>query len=294
MSADNKHPSEAIRYSYYPGCTAEGTSIEFDQSSKVVCEAVGIELLELEDWSCCGASSAHSLSHELALSLPGRNVALAQGAGLDVVIPCPACYQNSMSADNAFREDDDWRQKMEGLLNFEYTGQGRPRHILDVFRNDLDIEAIKAKVAQPLKGLKVASYYGCVLVRPPEKTGWDDPEHPTAMDDLLEAVGATPVDWSYKVDCCGASMTFPMGGVVIDLSTKIVEGAIEAGADCIAAACGICQINLEARQATETKVPVVYFTELMALAFGWPEAGKMFGKHLVDPRPLLRERGLFV
>ena len=112
------------------------------------------------------------------------------------------------------------------------------------------------------------------------------------MDDMLRAVGATPVDWSYKVDCCGASMTFSMGDVVVDLSTKIVEGAIEAGADCIAAACGICQINLDARQATRTKLPVLYFTELMALAFGWPEAGKMFGKHLVDPRPLLGKRNL--
>ncbi|MCP4537226.1 MAG: heterodisulfide reductase subunit B [Chloroflexi bacterium] len=292
MRADNKHPSEAIKYSYYPGCTAEGTSIEFDHSSRVVCKAVGIELLDLEDWSCCGASSAHSLNHELSLSLPGRNVALAQEAGLDVVIPCPACYQNSMSADNAFREDEKWRQKMEGLLGFEYKGQGRPRHILDVFRNDLDIETFKAKVTKPLKGLKVASYYGCVLVRPPEKTGWDDPEHPTAMDDLIEAVGATPVDWSYKVDCCGASMTFPMGAVVTDLSTKLVEGAIEAGADCIAAACGICQINLDARAEASKKLPVLYFTELVALAFGWSDAGKMFGKHTIDPRPLLKERNL--
>jgi heterodisulfide reductase subunit B len=284
--------SEAMRYSYYPGCTAEGTSVEFDHSARAVCEAVGIELLELEDWSCCGASSAHNLNHALSLALPGRNVALAQEAGLDIVIPCPACYQNSMSADNAFRQDEGWRRKMEELLGFQYTGRGRPRHILDVFRNDLDIDVFKAQVSRPLQGLKVACYYGCVLVRPPEKTGWDDPEHPMAMDELIEAVGATPVDWSYKVDCCGASMTFPMGDVVIDLSTKLVEGAIEAGADCIAAACGICQINLDARQAASKKVPVLYFTELMALAFGWPGAEKMLGKHSVDPRPLLRERGL--
>jgi heterodisulfide reductase subunit B len=253
---------------------------------------VGIELIELEDWSCCGASSAHSLNHELSLSLPGRNVALAQEAGLDTVIPCPACYQNSMSADNALREDEDWRRKMEGLLDFQYTGRGRPRHILDVFGNDLDIEEFKARVTKPLDGLKVACYYGCVLVRPPEKTGWDDPEHPTTMDQMVEAVGATAVDWSYKVDCCGASMTFPMGDVVIDLSTRIVEGAIEAGADCIAAACGICQINLDARQAAQTKVPILYFTELMALAFGISTVNKVLGKHSVDPRPLLRERGL--
>jgi len=284
--------SSECTYSYYPGCTGETTSVEFDHSARAVCEAVGIELLELEDWNCCGASSAHSLNHELSLSLPGRNVALAQKAGLDIIIPCPACYQNSLSADNAFRQDEAWRRRMEGLLDFQYVGKGRPRHILDVFTHDLDIESFRARVTRPLEGLKVACYYGCVLVRPPEKTGWDDPEHPTTMDQMMAAVGATPVDWSYKVDCCGASMTFPMGEVVTNLSTKIVEGAIEAGADCIAAACGICQINLDTRQAAQTNLPIFYFTELMGLAFGWSGVGKVFGKHAVDPRPLLRERRL--
>ena len=281
-----------MKYSYYPGCTAATTSVEFGQSTEAVCEALDVELIELDDWSCCGASSAHSLNHELSLSLPGRNVALAQEAGLDIVIPCPACYQNSLSADIALSEDEDWRRKMESLLNFQYTGQGRPRHILDVLSHDLEIEAIQARVTTPLGGLKVASYYGCVLVRPPEKTGWDDPEHPTTMDRLAEAIGAEPVDWSYKVDCCGASMTLSKSEVVVTLANKIVEGAVEAGAHCIASACGICQINLDTRQAGVEKVPVFYFTELMALAFGLPGVEKWFAKHTVDPRPLLRERGL--
>ncbi len=281
-----------MKYSYYPGCTAETTSVEFGLSTEAVCEALDVELLELKDWSCCGASSAHSLNHELARALPGRNVALAQEAGLDTVIPCPACYQNSMSADRAFRRDEDWRRKMESLLDFEYTGQGRPRHLLDVLSHDLDLEAVRKKVVKPLTGLKVASYYGCVLVRPPEVTGWDDPEHPMTMDRLMEAVGAEPVDWSYKVDCCGASMTLSISDVVVNLSTRIVAGAVEAGADCIASACGICQINLDTRQAAQRKAPVFYFTELMALAFGLDGVGKWLGKHSVDPRPLLRERGL--
>ena len=281
-----------MKYSYYPGCTAETTSVEFGLSTEAVCEALDVELLELEDWSCCGASSAHSLNHELARALPGRNVALAQKAGLDTVIPCPACYQNSMSADRAFRQDEDWRRKMESLLDFEYTGRGRPRHLLDVLSHDLDIDTVETKVTKPLEGLKVASYYGCVLVRPPEVTGWDDPEHPKAMDRLMEAVGAEPVDWSYKVDCCGASMTLSISDVVVNLVTRIVEGAIEAGADCIASACGICQINLDTRQAVQEKMPIFYFTELMALAFDLPGVEKWLGKHTVNPRPLLQERGL--
>ena len=281
-----------MKYTYYPGCTAETTSVEFGLSTEAVCEVLDVELLELEDWSCCGASSAHSLNHELSLSLPGRNVALAQEAGLDTVIPCPACYQNCLKADSALREDEDWRRKLESLLDFEYLGQGRPRHLLDVLSHDLDIEAVRKKVVKPLEGLKVASYYGCVLVRPPEVTGWDDPEHPTTMDRLMEAVGAELVDWSYKVDCCGASMTLSISDVVVNLATKIVEGAIEAGADCIASACGICQINLDTRQAAQGKMPIFYFTELMSLAFGLSGVGKWFGKHTVNPSPLLQKRGL--
>jgi len=281
-----------VKYSYYPGCTAETTSVEFGLSTEAVCEALDVELLELKDWSCCGASSAHSLNHELARALPGRNVALAQEAGLDIVIPCPACYQNSMAADRAFRQDEDWRRKMESLLDFEYTGQGRPRHLLDMLSHDLDIDTIEAKVARPLEGLKVASYYGCVLVRPPEVTGWDDQEHPMTMDRLMEAAGAEPVDWSYKVDCCGASMTLSISDVVVNLATRIVAGAIEAGADCIASACGICQINLDTRQAVQEKMPVFYFTELMALAFGLPDVEKWLVKHTANPRPLLQKKGL--
>jgi len=281
-----------VKYAYYPGCTIGTTAVEFGRSTDAVCEALDIKLEEIEDWNCCGASSAHSLDHELSLKLPGRNVALAQGSGLDLITPCPACYQNSLSADNALRADEEWRAKMENLLDFQYSGAGHPRHILDVLSHDMDAETIKSHVVKPLTGLKVACYYGCVLVRPPEKTGWDDPEHPVTMDQVLEAVGAEPDDWSYKVDCCGASMTLTISDVVTNLSSKIVAGAIEAGADCIASACGICQINLDTRQQVQRDVPILYFTELMALAFGVPGVEKWLSKHAVDPRPLLRERNL--
>lgn len=280
-----------MRYTYYPGCTSETTAIEFGLSIEVVCEALDIELEELDDWNCCGASSAHSLDHELALALPGRNVALAQESGRDMIIPCPACYQHCRDADLKMREDEAWRHKMEQILDFHYEGESRPRHFLEVLTNDLDEEALKEKVVQPLEGLKVASYYGCVLVRPPELTGWDDPEHPTTMDRLVAAMGAEPIDWSYKVDCCGASMTLSRGDVVKVLSTRIVEGAIEAGADCIVSVCGMCQINLDTRQAASREVPILYLTELMALALGLPGSNKWLSKHTTDPRPLLRERG---
>ena len=286
--------SSAMRYTYYPGCTSETTAVEFGHSTEAVCEALGIELVELEDWNCCGASSAHSLDHELGMALPGRNVALAQEAGLDMVIPCPACYQHCRDANIRMREDEDWRKKMERILDFRYEGAAAPRHLLEVLANDLDKNKLQERVSRPLDRLKVASYYGCVLVRPPELTGWDDPEHPETMDKLVTVLGAEAIDWSYKVDCCGASLTLSRGDIVAELSTKIIEGAAEAGAGCIVWACGMCEINLDTRQAPRSgkKMPIFYLTELMALAFGLPGVEKWFRKHSVDPRPLLRERRL--
>jgi len=281
-----------VKYTYYPGCTIGTTAVEFGLSTDAVCEALGVELVELEDWNCCGASSAHSLDHELALRLPARNVALAQKEGLDIVAPCPACYQHVLQADRTLRENPEWRREMETLLGFTYTGQPRVRHLLEVLTEPEVLEAVRQRVTRPLKGLRVASYYGCVLVRPPEFTGWDDPEHPTRMDRLVAALGAEPVEWSYKVDCCGASLSLSRSEVVVTLSTRLAREAQEAGADVIACACGMCQINLDTRQNLEEKIPVLYFTELMGLAFGLPGVEKWWGKHMVNPRPVLQRVGL--
>jgi heterodisulfide reductase subunit B len=282
-----------LKYSYYPGCTARSTAVEYGLSSEAVCEALGIELVELKDWNCCGATSGHALSHELATALPGRNVAIAQAAGLDIAIPCPACYQRSLAADKRFREDEAWRAEMEELLGFEYTGQVRPRHLLEIIGRDLDLRDIAAKVKKPLAGLKPVSYYGCVLVRPPELTGWDDPEHPVIMDRLLKAVGAEPVSWSYIVDCCGASLSLNRSDVVVTLVNRLVQAAEDAGANCIVCACGMCHINLDTRQ-KDHHMPIFYFTELLGLAFGLPGTGNWFKRHAIDPRPLLRTLGFEV
>jgi len=281
-----------VKYTYYPGCTIGTTAVEFGLSTDAVCEALGVELVELEDWNCCGASSAHSLDHELARRLPARNVALAQKEGLDIVAPCPACYQHVLQADRVLRENAEWRREMEALLGFTYTGQPRVRHLLEVLTEPEVLEAVRRRVTRPLTGLRVASYYGCVLVRPPEFTGWDDPEHPTRMDRLMAALGAEPVEWSYKVDCCGASLSLSRSEVVVRLSSRLAQEAQEAGADVIACACGMCQINLDTRQNLERKIPALYFTELMGLAFGLPGVEKWWGKHMVDPRPVLWSAGL--
>ncbi len=276
-----------MRYSYYPGCTLSATGVEYGRSIDAVCAALGIELVELEDWSCCGSSAAHALDHELSLSLPARNIALAQPSGLDTLMPCPACYQRTLNADKHLREDEGWRKEMETLLGFTYNGQGRPRHLLDVLGNDLPAEAITSRVKRPLKGLRPVSYYGCMLVRPPELTGWDDPEHPLLMDRLLVALGAEPMLWSYGLDCCGASLSLNRSDVVKTLVGRLVAAAEEAGANCIVTVCGMCHINLDTRQ-QGTQMPIFYLTELMGLAFDLPGWEKWLRKHLINPLPLLK------
>ncbi len=279
-----------MRYSFYPGCTLHSTAIEYGLSTEAVCRAAGIELVELDDWNCCGASSAHSLSPYLAKALPARNVIIAQEMGLDMAVACAACFYQSVSADAQLRQDETFRKEMEQTYGIEYRGQIRPRILLDIFGHDLGAENIAAMVKMPLKGLKPVSYYGCVLVRPPELSGhWDDPEHPVVMDRLMTAIGAEPLAWSYAVDCCGASLSLNRSDVVIKLVGRLLDAAQEAGANCIATACPLCMANLDTRQKGRAhKLPIFYFTELLALAFGLEETEGWFRRHLVDPLPLLR------
>jgi len=280
-----------LKYAYYPGCTLATTGIEYGKSTEAVCEALGLELMEVEDWNCCGASSAHSLSHELSLTLPGRTVMQAQPLGLDMAVPCPACYQHTLAADRRLREDEAWREEMEGITGVSYSGQGRPRHLLEIFARDLDWETLKARVKRPLEGLKPVSYYGCVLVRPPKFTGWDDPEYPVLMDELLRVLGAEPLPWAGIVDCCGASLSLNRPEVVYKLVGRLIAAAEDAGANCIVSACGMCQINLDTRQ-QGTSVPIFYFTELIGLALGLPQAESWWRHHATDPRSLLQSLGL--
>jgi heterodisulfide reductase subunit B len=289
------------KYAFYPGCTLHSTGVEFGLSSELVCDALGLEMVEIDDWNCCGASSAHSMDHTLFLALPARNLVKAQETGLaDLAIPCAACYSRLAAADLALQQDEAFRARLESVLDFEYEGRVRPRSLLDILANDLSREQLAGQVAKPLAGLKVASYYGCLLVRPPAYTGlWDDPEHPQSMDYVSELLGAEVVAWSYGVDCCGGSLTLNRSDVVVHLVDKLARAAREAGAEALVTACPMCMANVDGRQKYRggpplprpakpdyEPLPIFYFTELMALAYGLPLA-KALGKHLVDPRPLL-------
>jgi heterodisulfide reductase subunit B len=281
-----------MRYWYYPGCSLHSTALEYDLSTRAVCESLGIELVELDDWNCCGASSVHGLyDRETALALPARNIMLAQRESMDIAIPCADCFYHSAAADAHLRENNQFRAAMEKITGVSYAGEARPRTLLDVLGSDLSRTLVKERQVRPLAGLRPASYYGCLLVRPPELAGrWDDPEHPVVMDKLLEVVEAAPVKWSYAVECCGASLAIGRGDVVARLVGRIVDGAREAGANCIVTACPMCQANLDSRQdTTETPLPVFYFTELLGLSLGVGGVERWFKRHLIDPRPLLAE-----
>jgi heterodisulfide reductase subunit B len=260
-------------------------------SSRAVFEHLGLQLVDLTDWNCCGASSAHALNHTLALALPARNLALAQANKRDLVIPCAACYNRTKGADHALRDDPAVRAELESLVGFKYTGDVAIRPLLGVLYEDYGPEQLHAQIVQPLTGLKVVTYYGCLLVRPPAIAEFDDPDDPQVMAHLLRAIGAEVVPWSSATDCCGGGLSLSRSDVVKKLVDRLAERALEAGAMAVVTACPLCQVNLEMRQ-TATKVPVFYFTELIGLAFGLQDTRKWWGKHLIDPRPLLQQAGL--
>ena len=283
-----------MEVSYYPGCSLHGMAVEYDESVRAVCEALDIAVAELPDWNCCGASSAHFVDDALALALPARNMAIAEQAGRELLVPCTACFQRLKHADKALRED------AARWIDGPYEGKAAIYHVNEFFHRPELMKLVKRNVKRPLAGLAAVPYYGCLSQRPPKITGAERPENPTSMDDLMRAVGIEVRPWSYKTDCCGASLTLTRPDVIHKLSGDLYEAAAEAGAECLVTDCPMCQSNLDTRQAEieaergqQYGLPVFYVTELMALAFGDQRAGRWWKKHFVDPRPLLKSKGLF-
>lgn len=280
-------------FSYYPGCSLHSTASEYDDSVRAVFAALEVGLHELEDWNCCGASSAHSLNRTLSLALPARNLAIAQQTGHDMVMPCAACYNRHKTADYEMRTREERRVFIEEAVGFEFTGAVAVRPVLDVVGNAVGLEQVKARVTRPLTGLKVVGYYGCLLVRPPEVTQFENPEHPTLMDQLLATLGADVRPWSYATECCGGGLTLTKGNVAARLVDRLVERTREAGGEAIVTSCPLCQMNLEMNQSSaNSRMPIFYFTELIGLAFGLDEARSWWRKHLIDPTGLLQPLGL--
>ncbi len=286
--------SDAI--AYYPGCSGLGTSKEYDTSTRAVCAAVGLSLVDIPDWSCCGSSPAHTKDHYFSAALAARNLQLVAGMGLGTAVtPCPSCLTNLRTANHRM-EAAAFKEKVDRLLDEPYAGHVDAQSVLQALVEIVGADAIAALVKTPLKGLKVAPYYGCIMNRPPEVMAFDDCENPMAMDNILTALGAEVVPFPLKVECCGASYGMPRPDVVANLSGKLLECAKLAGADLIAVACPMCQMNLDLRQGqvnrykhTNYRMPVAYFTQLMGVALNLPEEELGFDKLCVDPRPVLNK-----
>ena len=280
-----------MKFSYFPGCTEHSTSMEYGLSTQAVFKTLGAELVEIDDWNCCGAAATHSINHLLSLCLPARNISKAQSSQAgSLVVPCAGCFNMLKRAEHALKNDEAKRKEIEETVGFTYQPSLEILALMDVMLNRIGLEKVQEKVKRPLKGLKAACYYGCALVRHPKVTQLDDPENPQYLDRLIKSLGAEPVEWSYKIDCCGADLALTYGDIVKKLVGKIVAMAKEAGAQCIVTSCGLCQANLEMRQ--EIGLPIFYFTELMGVAFDIDGRGKWWSKHMISPKGLLKELGL--
>jgi len=265
-----------VKYGYYPGCSAAGTGVEFDVSTKYVAKKIGMELATIPDWNCCGASSAHAVNHDLSVALPARNLAIAEKKiGCDVAVPCAACFARMKYAAHYVRESEENKKHVEYLIDQPYEAKNDVFCMLDVLSRPEALQAVKGAITKSLNGLKVACYYGCLLVRPPEINCFDDTENPTSMDILMEAAGAKAVDWSHKTECCGAGLQVTSPKTGREMIYRILKNAKAHGAEAIATACPLCMLNLDMREGqinkdrgTDFDMPVYYFTELLALAMG--------------------------
>jgi len=281
-----------MEVSFYPGCTAHSTGIEYSMSLHAVFNKLGIKLSEIDDWNCCGGAAAHSLSNLLGLALPARNIAKAQVRDLPLAIPCAGCFNAVKRAQYALSNDPDMRKKLEEIIGFKYRGDLDVKAMHDVVLEQVGLDKIKSYIKKPLSGLKVVSYYGCALVRDPRVVQMGDYENPMFLDDIVTALGGEAQEWSYKTDCCGADLAMTHGKIAMEIADKISGMAIEAGADCIMVSCGLCHINLDLKQTgkNETKIPVFYFTELMGIAMDLPGRDEWWGKHIVSPRAIMKFR----
>lgn len=282
-----------MKYAYYPGCSLHGTAIEYNQSVLKACEALNIELEEIPDWSCCGASAAHSTGHLLGLAIPARNLALAEKQGLNVAAPCAACYQRLKFAEYEIKNNPKHKELISKAIEADVQGSVDVVTMVEAIAA-VGMDKIAQQVKKPLKDLKVACYYGCFMVKPQRICHVDDTENPKIMDKMMEAIGATSVEWPYKTECCGNSLAFSETDIVLKLSKDILTYAQEAGADCIVAACPLCHSNLDMRQSqinrkygTNLNIPIIYFTQLLGLAFGQDVGDLGVRKHFVSVEPTI-------
>jgi len=297
----------SLRYSYFPGCSLEHNAAAYHKSTLAVARLLGMDFEEVEDWNCCGATEYISLNMMASMALIARNLAqAAKGNGHNpLVAPCSACYLNLRKCDYYLQANPELAEQVNtalaaGGLSYQ-AGTVKVRHLVDVIYSDVGCEAVAAHVTKPLTGLRVAPYYGCLISRPRLGPDGHDTEYPTVLDELLASIGATVVDFPLKTHCCGGHMTQISEGTGFELIRRLVKGAADSGADAIVTLCPMCQLNLDAFQGamnryfkTSYHVPVLYFTQVMGLAFGMSAQEVEIGSELVDARPALAKIGVEV
>ena len=285
-----------MKYAYYPGCSAESTARDMNQSARAVVRALGIDFEEPKGWTCCGATAGHQTNRLLAAALPAANLAKVQDMKLDMVVNCAACYNRMKVANHEISTHPAIRQGVRDALERDYDGSVRVRHLVEVLLEDVGLPAIAKSLKGSLNGLKVACYYGCLLVRPPGIVKFDDPENPKSLDRLVTAMGGESLDWPCKVECCGGGLALSRTDVVVRLTESILDMAVQSGADCIAVSCPMCQMNLDLRQSDINKqsgqkyqIPVVYITQLLGLCLGFGPGDLGFEKLMVPATNVLEK-----
>ncbi|OAT84835.1 CoB--CoM heterodisulfide reductase iron-sulfur subunit B family protein [Desulfotomaculum copahuensis] len=282
-----------MQLAYYPGCSWETSGREYDLSARLAGGKLGLEFIEIKDWNCCGSSAGHSTSRLLATALAARNLALAEKMGLDLTAPCASCYQRLALARHDLLADGQLRKQVNRITGHTFHGNMRVRSILEVVAS-LGGEHIAARVVKPLRNLKVAAYYGCLLVRP-RAVQVDDPENPQMMEKIMAVAGAEVLAWSHKTECCGTSLAMNNDQLALPLVAGILEAASLSGADCIVCACPLCHFNLDYRQkkvnrvlGTGYQLPVFYFTQLLGVALGLEPGRLGLFDHFVNTKPVLQ------
>ena len=283
------------KYAYFPGCSVEKMALSYQLSAIETTRRLGVELKELEDWNCCGATAYFHVDELLAYTLCARNLAMAEQEGLDLVAPCSGCYKNMFFTSAHLKSDPDLAEHVNFALaedNLRFSGTVAVRHLIEVFVQDVGLDEIKAKVSQPLDGLRVAPYYGCQILRP--RKDHENVEQPQFFENLLSAIGAAPVEYPYKLRCCGGALILTNRQAALSMVRNLLQSAINSGAVVIATACPLCQVNLECYQnqvnrefGTELSIPIMYFTQLVGLAMGIAPENLGIGKELVLPTPVL-------
>ncbi len=286
-----------MNFAYYPGCSARGSSKDYEMSTQAVCKALDINLVDIPDWNCCGSTPAHAVDTELSAALCVRNLDIAAQQQAELLLtPCPSCLSNLNLAANRM-QDPAFRTRVDELLDGPSAKNFPPvTSVMQGIAETIDMDAIAARVRKSLKGLRLAAYYGCLMSRPAEIMNFGDPENPTLMESMLTACGAEMVDFPLKTACCGASFGIPERVMTARNSGRILDLATQLGVDAVIVACPLCQMNLDLRQPQASKemgttfnLPVLYFTQMMGIAFGLDHKELGLGKLRVSAEGLIRK-----